>query len=431
MRCFFFLVNPKEKEKRMLEHCFARTSVVARYRFGPLTPYLDDFATTLQQQGYKPDNIRVFLRACGQFSQWLSQQEKTVTDVDETVIERYTSSLQRPPSGRRPKAALGLHHLLRFLRHHAILPGPPCARPLTETERWLQRYEQYLEQVRGVVASTRTPYLRMARRFLAACFGSDPLDWQSLRAQDITDFVRQEAATKHGGGRKLPSVAVRSLLRFLVCSEGLSPGLEAAVPTPRQWTHDTLPQGLTAEEIGQALATCAGESAKDLRNHAILMVLARLGLRAHEVAALCLEDIDWHESRLIVRPGKTHHERVLPLVHDVGHTLATYLQWGRPTTTSRVVFLHCRAPYLPFRDAAAISRIASRALQRAGVCERPRLGAHAFRHAAASHMVNKGASFKEVADVLGHQSLQTTGIYAKLDLKTLAPVALPWMGEVS
>ena len=331
----------------------------------------------------------------------------------------------------RRKLPLGLHHLLRFLRHHAILPGPPCARPLTETERWLQRYEQYLEQVRGVVASTRTPYLRMARRFLAACFGSDPLDWQSLRAQDITDFVRQEAATKHGGGRKLPSVAVRSLLRFLVCSEGLSPGLEAAVPTPRQWTHDTLPQGLTAEEIGQALATCAGESATDLRNHAILMVLARLGLRAHEVAALCLEDIDWHESRLIVRPGKTHHERVLPLVHDVGHTLATYLQWGRPTTTSRVVFLHCRAPYLPFRDAAAIRRIASRALQRAGVCERPRLGAHAFRHAAASHMVNKGASFKEVADVLGHQSLQTTGIYAKLDLKTLAPVALPWMGEVS
>jgi len=159
---------------------------------------------------------------------------------------------------------------------------------LTETERWLQRYEQYLEQVRGVVASTRTPYLRMARRFLAACFGSDPLDWQSLRAQDITDFVRQEAATKHGGGRKLPSVAVRSLLRFLVCSEGLSPGLEAAVPTPRQWTHDTLPQGLTAEEIGQALATCAGESATDLRNHAILMLLARLGLRAHEVTALCL-----------------------------------------------------------------------------------------------------------------------------------------------
>jgi integrase/recombinase XerD len=217
----------------MIEHYFSRMSVVARCRLGPLAPYLDDFATTLQQQGYKPDNIRVFLRACGQLSQWLSQQEKIVTDVDETIIARYTSSLPQPPSGRRPKAALGLPHLLRFLRHHAILPVPPCTRPLTETERWLQRYEQYLEQVRGVAASTRTPYLRMAKRFLAACFGSDHLDWQSLRAQDITAFVRQEAATKHGGGRKLPSVAVRSLLRFLVCSEGLSPGVEAVVPTPR------------------------------------------------------------------------------------------------------------------------------------------------------------------------------------------------------
>jgi site-specific recombinase XerC len=160
---------------------------------------------------------------------------------------------------------------------------------LTETERWLQRYEPYLAQIRGVVASTRTPYLRIAQPFLAACFSSEQLHWQSLRAQDITDFVRQEAATKHGGGRKLPRVAVRSLLRFLVCSAGLSPGLEAAVPTPRQWMHDTLPQRLTPEEIGQALATCVGAGATDLRNHAILMVLARLGRRAHAVASLCLE----------------------------------------------------------------------------------------------------------------------------------------------
>jgi site-specific recombinase XerD len=414
----------------MIEQCFSRTSVVARLRLGPLAPYLDDFATTLHQQGYRPDSVRVFLRACDQFGQWLYQQEKSVADVDETVIERYTNSLPQPLSGRRPKAAEGLRHLLRFLRCHDIVPASPCTPPLTEAERWLKRYEQYLEQVRGVVASTRTPYLRMAKRFLTACFGLGQLDWQSIRAQEITDFVRQEAATKHGGGRKLPSVAVRSVLRFLVFSEGLSPGLEAAVLTPRQWMHDTLPQRLTDEEIGQALATCTGASAKDLRNQAILMLLARLGLRAHEVTSLCLEDIDWHEGRLIVRPGKTHHERVLPLLQDVGNALAAYLRWGRPTTASRVVFLYCRAPYLPLSDPAAISRIASRALRRAGVCARPRLGAHAFRHSVASQMINNGASFKDVADILGHQSLQTTGIYAKLDLGTLAPVALPWMGEV-
>jgi hypothetical protein len=121
----------------------------------------DDFATTLQQQGYKPDSIRVFLRACGQLSQWLSQQEKNVTDVDETVIARYTSSLPQPPSGRQPKAAIGLPHLLRFLQHHHILPVPPRTRPLTETERWLQRYEQYVAQVRGVAASTRTGIVKL------------------------------------------------------------------------------------------------------------------------------------------------------------------------------------------------------------------------------------------------------------------------------
>ena len=241
----------------MIEQGFSRTSVVARFRLGPLAPYLDDFATTLQQQGYKPDNIRVFLRACGQLSQWLSQQEKTVTDLDETVIERYTSSLPRPPSGRRPKAAMGLHHLLWFLRHHGLLTVPPCAPPWTETERWLQRYEQYLEQVRGVVASTRTPYLRMAKRFLAACFGSGPLDWKSIRAQDIMDFVRQEAATKHGGGRKLPSVAVRSILRFLVFSDGMAPGLEAVVLGAENETRkisDETSRRAVARRVGGFLA---------------------------------------------------------------------------------------------------------------------------------------------------------------------------------
>ena len=227
----------------------------------------------------------------------------------------------------------------------------------------------------------------------------------------------------------MPGVAVRALLRFLVFCGELRPGLEAAVPTPRQWTHATLPQRLTAEEVERVLATHTGGPPKDRRNHAILMLLARLGLRAHEVASLRLEDLDWREGRVLIRPGKTHHARVLPLSSDVGHAVAAYLRHGRPTTINRLVFLHCRAPFAPFADAAAISRIATRAVERAGVTGPPRLGAHTFRHTAASQMVNRGASFKDVADVLGHQSLQTTGLYAKLDLEALTAVALPWSGE--
>jgi integrase len=250
-----------------------------------------------------------------------------------------------------------------------------------------------------------------------------------LQAHQISDFVKQEATNKHGGGRKLPSTAVRSILRFLVFRGELSPGLEAAALAPRQWTQDSIPQRLTTQEVERALALYAGEAPVDWRNRAILMLLARLGLRAREVATLCLEDLNWHEACVVIRYTKTHHDRVLPLSQDVGRALADYLCWGRPATTSRIVFLHGQAPFRPFADAAAISRIAARALRRVGVTGSARLGAHAFRHTAASQMVNRGVSFKEVADVLGHQSLQTTGIYAKLNLVALSDVALPWMGD--
>jgi len=219
------------------------------------------------------------------------------------------------------------------------------------------------------------------------------------------------------------------VLRFLVFSGALSPGLEAAALAPRQWSHASIPQSLTAQEVEQILALYAGPSPTALRNRAILTLLARLGLRAHEIVSLRLDDINWQEAYLVIRAGKTHHERVLPLVQDVGATLAEYLCWGRPATTSRAVFLHCKAPFRPFSASSSISYLAARALVQAGVTRCARRGAHVFRHSAASHMVNCGASFKDVADVLGHQSLHTTGIYAKLDLATLSAVALPWIGE--
>jgi site-specific recombinase XerD len=413
----------------MIEYCFVRTSVITRLQRGPLGSHLDALATTLVQHGYAPDSIRRVLRASDQFGQWLSRHGYTIADVDEALVERYIWTLPRPPRGRWPKAAAGLPHLLRLWQQQGLLPPHPCPSSQTEATQWLARYAQYLERVCGAASSTRIAYLRIVTRFLAAMFGSGRVQWSTLPAQALTDFVRQEVAAKHGGGRKLPSVAIRSLLRFLVFSGEVAPGLEAAVPTPRQWMHATLPCRLTVEEVERALTTCTSGSPKALRNHAILLLLARLGVRAHEVAALCLEDINWYEGWVRIRPGKTHHERVLPLIQEVGDALAAYLQHGRPSTTSRHLFLYCRAPFRPLTDATAISRMATRTLMRAGLTSSSRLGAHTFRHTAASQMVNQGASFKDVADVLGHHSLQTTGIYAKLDVTALAAVALPWMGE--
>ncbi len=425
----FFLFVLLEKEKSMREHGFARLSVITRLRCEPLGPYLETLATTLHQHGYTRNSIRGSLRACAQFGRWLPQQGCTIADVDDTLVTRYIRGLPHPPEGRRPKAAAGLPHLLRLWPQQGLLPPAVPPLPHTAADHWLEQYTPYLEHVCGAAASTRMRYCRIITRFLSACGDTGPQGWRALQAQDMTTFIRQEAATTHGAGRKMPSVAVRSFLRFLVGCGELAPGLEAAAPTPRQWTHATLPQRLTAEEVDHVLAASTGESPKALRNHAFLWLLARLGLCAHEVASLCLADLDWYEGRVLIRPGKTHQARVLPLVQDVGHAVAAYLHQGRPATTSRHVFLACRAPFQPLTDATAISRIATRALRRAGVTGHLQRGAHTFRHTAASQMVNRGASSKDVADVLGQASLQTTGIYAKLALEALATVALPWQGD--
>ena len=200
----------------MIETYFFRTPTIERFRGGPLGSDLDDLAIALQQQGYAWDSIRGYLRGCDQFARWLFQQDHDVADVNPTLIQHYISGLPRPPSGRLPKAAEGLSHLLKLWRQKERLPERIEESPRTEADQWLLRYEQYLDQVCGNAVRTRHEYLRMAKRFLTACFVTGHLAWSSLKAQQISDFVQQEAATKHGGGRRLPSIAMRSILRFLV-----------------------------------------------------------------------------------------------------------------------------------------------------------------------------------------------------------------------
>lgn len=329
--------------------------------------------------------------------------------MDATLVTRDSRGLPQPPVGRSPTAAAGLPHLLTLWQPHGLLPPAAQPPPGTAADHGLEPYTQYLEPVCGTAARTRTRYLRLITRFLRACGETRAQGWSALQAQDMTTFIHREAATTHGAGRQMPSVAVRSCRRFRVECGELSPGLQAAAPTARQGRHAPLPQRLTAAAVDRVLVTASGETPTARRHHALLLLLARLGLRAHAVAALGLDDRDGDEGRIRLRPGTTHQARVLPLVQDVGQAVAAYLARGRPATTSRHVFLACRAPFPPLTDATASSRIATRALRRAGVTSHLRLGAHTFRHPAAAPMVNRGARFKAVADVLGHRALQTTG----------------------
>ena len=412
----------------MLEQFYMQTSVITQLRRGLLGAYLDDLATTLHAQGYAHASIRCSLRHCDQFGQWLDAQKYTVAEVDETLVAQYLNRFPRSRNGRRPRVAQGLPHLIRLLRQHDIIPPPNGHCAPTTMDPWLRQYEQYLAHVLGAAAGTRKSYLLIARRFLQACFGSAPLHWEAIEAQAISAFVQQEASTRTGGGRKLVSAGVRAVLRFLVFCGDRPPGLEAAAPTPRQWTHAPLPNRLTMEDVERVLAAYDDPTPQHRRDRAILVLLARLGLRAQEIVTLHIEDIDWHEGWLCIRAGKTHRERRLPLTQEVGTALASYLRHGRPISPRRQVFLQLRAPFRPFTNPCSVSDLARRAMVHAGLTPMPRMGAHTFRRTAASQMVNRGASFKDVADVLGHQSLATTALYAKLDLETLAPVALPWPG---
>jgi site-specific recombinase XerD len=220
---------------------------------------------------------------------------------------------------------------------------------------------------------------------------------------------------------------VRIFLRYLVFCGILPTGLEAAVPGMRIWTYAALPEHFSRTEVEQLLTLSADGTASGRRNYALLLLVARLGLRAQEAARLQLDDMDWHKGTVLIRAQKTSRERLLPLPNEVGQAIVAYLRDGRPATTYREIFLTHTAPYAPLQTASALTKLIKRLVTRAGLPRRSS-GAHLFRHTAATHMVRQGVSFKAIADVLGHQSLQTTGIYAKLDLPSLASVALPWPG---
>jgi site-specific recombinase XerD len=293
---------------------------------------------------------------------------------------------------------------------------------------WIAGYADYLRDVVGASESTRLRYLPTVRRFIAACSGPGVPDWTGLSVQLVTEFIRQEAAHKTGHGRATPASVTRSFLRFLAWRGVVAPsGLDRAIPAIRRAQHASLPPHLSAEQLARLLQCPAAPGPAAYRDRAILALLAGLGLRASEVAALELDDLDWRAGLLRLRPGKCRRERVLPLPQEIGAALAEYLRHGRPSHLDRRVFVTLTDPPRTFQ-AAAVTALVRRHLVRADIPLGRLSGAHMLRHTAASRMVNAGAGFKDVADVLGHRSLQTTGIYAKLDLEALADVALPWIG---
>lgn len=416
----------------MIDTLFSRASLIARLLSGPVGPYLESYAQALLGKGYKRGTVIERLRAANAFSEWIERGGVPLSAVDDRIVARYVASFPRHPSqhrkiGRLPKIGLGMSELLAHLRECGAVVLRPVSKTRTDVERALDDYDFHLESALGLTEETRQLYARFVRPFLADLAAAGSIDWTALTAETVVRYVLGGEASISRSAHRLQIPAIRSFLRFLVFKGHIPTGLERAIPSHRRWKHASLPEHLTRQETQQAIDVWDSASLMGLRNRAVLLLLARLGLRAKVIRLLQLDNIDWRNGIIVLAAGKTRRERCLPLHPELGAALSAYIRDGRPPTKHRFVFLSLVPPFGPLQSSSAVSYIARMSLVRTGVTKRS-AGAHLFRHSAATQMVRAGATFKEVADVLGHRKLETTNLYAKLDLTALSRVALPWPG---
>ena len=395
-------------------------------RAGPLSPYLKPYLIHVKELGYAPDSVYEHIRLLETFGRWLEATGREVGNLDETIADDF---FHRHLKARWPHvcAPATLRRFLAMLRRIRATPLTP-APPPTPAQQLIREYAQFLLEERRLSWQSVDPWRLFARRFLSDTFGAGPLKLSKVRAPDVTAFV-QRHAHRHGPSHAKKLVAAtRSFLRYLYYRGLVATDLSLAVPKVARWSLSTLPKHLAAEQVRQVLRHCDRSTPLGRRNYAILLLLARLGLRAGEVVHLNLEDLDWENARIQVC-GKGGKWVQLPLPADVARAIARYLHHDRPRCACRRVFLRDYAPIGGFQRSIAIAKIVACALAKAGIVS-ARKGAHLLRHSLATDMLRKGASLDEIGEVLRHKSPDSTAIYAKVDLNALKALALPWPGGV-
>jgi len=407
-----------------MQEFFKDPRTIERLRRGPLSDHLNSYAALLRESSYSQDSAQSQLLLVSRFSQWLQRNGMELRMVDEDALQRFLRLRRRKTRIQRGEAA-ALHRLLSLLRQRRVVP-PKSYSALRPRQKVTAEFGRYLLEERRLSQATWTNYLPFVERFLAERFENPRVNLSRLRAADITSFVQRQARQLSRKPAKLLVTALRSFFRHLQHRGKISRDLAACVPIVPNWSFSTLPKFLPAGAVQRVLKHCDRHTSVGKRNYAILLLLARLGLRAGEVVSLRLEDLDWDGGQITVC-GKGGSSTPLPLPADVGRALATYLRDGRPRCLSRMVFLRDRAPLTGFTSSVAISTLVMRALQKAGVNSAHK-GAHVFRHTLATDLLRQGCSLDEIGELLRHRSPNTTAIYAKVDLVALRSLALPWLG---
>jgi site-specific recombinase XerD len=398
---------------------YTRNWVLRRYCSGPLTSHLGSFAAYLSMLGFSYSTGQRYVREAGRLSLWLHRQKISLKELNEQTIATY---MRFRCKGRRSSLQKGPYvHLLIYLRKNGLI----AALALTQTilENCLREYREHLEKNHGFSADTIRRLMRVARHFLSRWSGDNSFDFSLIRSQDITRWIVERS-------RYIPlSVStevssLRSFLRFQLFRGGISMDIVRSVPTIRHWKHAGLPTFLNADQIRLLQEHCDRQTPTGQRDTAIVSLLVGLGLRAIEICRLKLDDIHWRDGFLTIN-GKNGKCSRLPLLLNVGQAISAYLRHGRPSCSTRHLFVRSVPPFEPLSSSCSVANVVRKALARAALHPQ-RKGTHLLRRSFATQMLERGASLPDIAQILRHESINTTAIYVKVDINRLRPIARAW-----
>ena len=410
----------------MLIDLFESASRIQALREGPSGTLLEAFAHALVRSGYAPLTARRHLRSAEHFAHWAERAGMPVTGRIGPALERFRRHLQRVGRCRhfghtfRLQILHGVRLFLEHLHDVGVIEAPAVEPPIPASPL-ISGFSQWMRQQRGTCTSTLSIYEAHIRELLGR-LGDEPGRWT---ARSLRQFVLEGSRTRGWATAKKRTTVLRMFLRFLIADGRCASRLAGAVPVLAHWRLSSLPRYLSEDDVERVIGSCDIASAVGKRDRAILLLLARLGLRAGDIVQMQLHDIDWKGGWIHVT-GKGRRETRLPLTREVGAALVAYLTHGRPQTDADTVFLCCRAPFRAFSSHCAVSVIVDRAFARAGVTRPSRGAAHLLRHSVATSMLRHGASLHDVAALLRHRSVATTEIYAKVDVTALRLIAQPW-----
>lgn len=409
----------------MLEKYFNSPLRIQELRDGPEGRLLEGFAREIFQAGYAEITARRHIRAAEHLIYWTSRESIPITTLDEGFVEEFAHHLDKcqcPQYGRTHRLALlnAVRLFFAYLRRAGVLKTSIAA-PNIQDPILFASFCQWMRQQRGTCDHTLYNY-GIDLRDLLKKLGEDP---SRFDASSLRKFVLERSQRCGWAAAKRCTTSIRMFLRFLIADGKCSVGLDASIPALAHWRLSSLPRYLQSDQVEQVVASCNPATQVGRRDRAILLLLARLGLRAGDIVQLRLCDLDWKEAWIRVS-GKGRRQTLLPLTQEIGDAIASYIKDGRPQTETDTLFIRSCAPYRAFRNTAAVSGLVAQAMRRAGVSCPSRGAAHVLRHSVASSMLRHGASLQEIALVLRHRSIETTEIYAKVDVIALRQIAQPW-----